>query len=63
MATMHEDAEAMARRDEAAKLGAKICPDCKGVGLVEDADWNAIRCQTCAGETWIDKDGKPYQVD
>ena len=31
-ATMHEDAEAMKRRDEASKLGAKICPDCKGVG-------------------------------
>lgn len=60
---MDEDAAAMKRRDAAAASGARICPACHGVGFVEDADWNGIRCPTCAGETWIDRSGKPLKID
>ena len=61
---MDADAEANKRRDEAAAKGCQICPDCEGSGgyIGTTPDHDQV-CAQCAGETWIDAQGRPFKID
>mgnify|MGYP001608783317 CR=1 FL=1 len=63
----HErDAQAMTRRDAADKIGACICRACDGTGVVfvdETFDHRWACCPKCNGETWVDRNGRPYKID